>query len=220
MPANETARNDDTLKFIALATMLIDHMGYLLFPQHFYLRMIGRLSFPIFAYLIAKGAVRTQHPGAYARRLLAFGLISQIPYNLVRHQLWWSFTEPNIFFTLLAGLLMIYSLKHDHWAVKLMSLVPVLLVQPLNLSYSYYGLLLILIFFLFDKQPLLMCAAFGLATFQYSVQFSNNYQVYALPVLAIILFLPPLGIHVPKWVGYWFYPLHLLALFGVYILWF
>ena len=213
-------KHDDTLKFIALTTMLIDHIGYLLFPQFFILRIIGRLSFPIFTYLIANGAKRTSNRTAYALRLLAVGIVSQIPYNLFSHNLWWSFTEPNIFFTLLAGLLMIYCLQSDDWVVKLLSVSVLFTVVPLNLSYSYYGLLLILVFFLFDNNPWMTAAGFGLASFQYYVQFSNYYQMYAIPVLAILFWMPRLGIHIPKWLGYAFYPVHLTILFGIYYIWF
>ncbi len=213
-------KSDDTLKFIALLTMLIDHIGYLLFPQHFILRVIGRLSFPIFAYLLARGARRTSNPKRYAFRLFTFALISQIPYNLFTNNSWYSLLDPNIFFTLLAGLLMLLCLRHEHWGVKMISVLIAFCVVPLNLSYSYYGLLLILTFYMFDKKPLMIIVSFLLATCQYYIQFSNPYQFYALPVLLIIFYLPPLGIRVPKWLGYGFYPTHLLILFAIYRLWF
>ena len=51
------------LKLIAVVTMFIDHMGYTLFPGVLWLRCIGRLAFPIFAFQSAEGAVRTKHFG-------------------------------------------------------------------------------------------------------------------------------------------------------------
>ena len=68
------------LKFIALVVMLIDHIGAKLLPQFFILRIIGRLSFPIFAYLVAVGAKRTRDLDIYISRMLIFALISQIPF--------------------------------------------------------------------------------------------------------------------------------------------
>ena len=68
------------LKFIALVVMLIDHIGAKLLPQFFILRIIGRLSFPSFAYLVAVGAKRTRDLDIYISRMLIFALISQIPF--------------------------------------------------------------------------------------------------------------------------------------------
>lgn len=68
------------LKFIALIVMLIDHVGAKLLPQFFILRIIGRLSFPIFAYLVALGAKRTRDLDVYISRILIFALVSQIPF--------------------------------------------------------------------------------------------------------------------------------------------
>ncbi len=213
-------KRDDTLKLIALTTMLIDHMGYLLFPQYFILRIIGRISFPIFAYLIAQGVNRTSDPLSYALRLLSLGLISQVPYNLFTHHPLLSFNAPNIFFTLFAGLLMLLCLKHESIAVKPFSLLLLLIAAPLNLSYSYYGMLLILVFYLFEAKPLRLAGGMFFASLQYYVQFNHSSQFYALAVLPLILWPPKLGIRVHKWVGYLFYPVHLLLLFAVYFFWF
>lgn len=68
------------LKFIALIVMLIDHVGAKLLPQFFILRIIGRLSFPIFAYMVAVGAKRTRDLDIYISRMVIFSLISQIPF--------------------------------------------------------------------------------------------------------------------------------------------
>ena len=43
------------LKLLAMAAMLVDHMGYLLFPTAMWMRYVGRLAFPIFAFQIAEG---------------------------------------------------------------------------------------------------------------------------------------------------------------------
>lgn len=220
MSNQTTVKHDDTLKFIALATMLIDHIGYLLFPQYIVLRLIGRVSFPIFTYLIAKGAKRTTNPMGYALRLLAFGFISQLPYNLFTNHPLWSISNPNIFFTLFAGLLMLLCFKQESVPVKLLGLLVIPLAGPLNLSYSYYGLLLILVFYLFDEKPLFICGGFALASLQYYAQFSSIYQLFAIMVLPIIYFMPPLGIRINKWVGYLFYPVHVLLLVGIYRFWF
>ena len=60
-----------TLKCIAMACMLVDHTGAVLFPQYIQLRMIGRLSFPIYCFLLVEGAVHTKNIRRYEIRLLA-----------------------------------------------------------------------------------------------------------------------------------------------------
>src|SRR5690242_15645907 len=96
------------LKLIAFGTMLIDHIGVTLNAIYRYniagfemmnvtsdaydsFRVVGRLSFPIFAFLIAEGCAHTHDLKAYRKRLFFFGLLSQLPYqafgNLARGQL-------------------------------------------------------------------------------------------------------------------------------------
>ena len=81
------------LKLIACICMLIDHIGYLFFPQYEFLRVIGRIAFPIFSYLITEGYTHTSSIRKYSLRLLIFALISQIPYMLV-----FNTSNLNIFF--------------------------------------------------------------------------------------------------------------------------
>lgn len=220
MSQDISAKRDDTLKLIAIVTMLIDHIGYLLYPQYFFLRIIGRLSFPIFAYLIATGARRTHSPSRYAFRLLLFGLISQVPYNLFTQNLYLSFQDPNIFFTLLAGLLLIYCFREKSLQNLLFSLVILLSVGWLNLSYGYYGILLILLFYTFDGKPLQLTLAAVLATLVNYLEAGHLHQTYALVSLPIIFKNPTFGVKIPKWLGYGFYPVHLLMLFGIYFFWY
>ena len=67
--------NGTMLKWIAIVTMVIDHVGAILFPQNEILRIIGRLAFPIFAFLLVEGYVHTGNVKKYMGRLLIFALI-------------------------------------------------------------------------------------------------------------------------------------------------
>ena len=75
--------SSDTLKLIALVSMTIDHIGYLLLPEYFSLRVIGRLAFPIFAYYVAVGVEHTRDVYKYMYRVMVFACITQILFYLV-----------------------------------------------------------------------------------------------------------------------------------------
>ncbi len=70
--------NGNALKLIAAASMLIDHIGYLLLPEVLVLRIIGRIAFPIFAYMIAEGCKYTRHKLRYFLTVFTIGILCQI----------------------------------------------------------------------------------------------------------------------------------------------
>jgi hypothetical protein len=74
------------LKVIALASMIVDHTGIIFFPGVLWLRVIGRMAFPIFAYLAAEGGRHTRGPVKYVFRLGVFAVISQIPFYMAFHR--------------------------------------------------------------------------------------------------------------------------------------
>lgn len=76
------------LKLIALCSMLIDHIGFFLYPRFapysftHVLRVIGRMAFPVYAFLIVNGYDKTRDVKRYLTRLCSFAVISQIPFVL------------------------------------------------------------------------------------------------------------------------------------------
>ena len=91
------------LKLLAVVTMLIDHMGFTLFPHAVWMRAVGRLAFPIFCFLIAEGCAHTHDKKRYAGRLLLFAVLSELPFNLMCSGQWISWNYQNVLWTLLIG---------------------------------------------------------------------------------------------------------------------
>ena len=97
------------LKIIAVITMIIDHAGAFLFPQAKILRIIGRISFPIFAFLICEGYEHTKDVKKYMLRLLLFAVISEPFFDLAMSGTIFSLNNgQNVIFTLLIGVVTIY----------------------------------------------------------------------------------------------------------------
>src|SRR5205085_4973530 len=92
------------IKLIAIIAMVIDHIGLFFFPHILLLRIIGRLAFPLFAWLIANGAHHSKNPTKYLTRLFLFALLAQIPFILINRLIDPSFWELNVLFTLFLGL--------------------------------------------------------------------------------------------------------------------
>lgn len=153
------------LKVIACLLMLIDHLGAALFPRITILRVIGRLSFPIFAYLIAIGYSKTNSFSKYLNRLLIFGLISQIPFSLafggdinihsfsdfLGFIMGTPYPHLNIFFTLTIGLIAIHI-----WNQEESKLAKIIIVVTLGMAseafhtdYGIYGVAMMLGFYIF-----------------------------------------------------------------------
>ena len=101
------------LKLLAAASMLIDHMGFTLFPFAQWMRCVGRLAFPIFCFLIAEGCAHTRDKKRYAVRLLLFALLSELPFNLMCTGQWFSLQYQNVLWTLLLGALVCWAMD---WA--------------------------------------------------------------------------------------------------------
>jgi hypothetical protein len=172
-----THRND-TLKLLAFLTMLIDHIGYMFFPNEMIFRIIGRLAFPIFAYQIAVGYSRTSNLKKYVLRLSLFALITQIPYSFFNPDLKFNPIHLNVLFTFITsiGLLCVYdrgilnlknfiedkNYKHLLYGMFLLALAVIIIILPEVISfivkgfYLEYGLLaltLVLLFHIFKEKP-------------------------------------------------------------------
>ncbi len=208
--------------------MLIDHIGWFLFPQTIVFRTIGRLSFPLFAFLIAEGSVQTKNINSYLNRLIIFGLISQIPYSLIFYLKGENPFSLNIFFTLSAGLFLIKLIQNKKYVLFGGSFILLAILDSIiHYDYGVYGLLIILSSYLFIKKPIWGSLALFITTFLESViiptgEFNISHISFANQIFAIFAILPILfykgaqGRKISKWYFYFFYPVHLILLALIY----
>ena len=122
------------LKVIALLTMTIDHIGYLL-PYStvaVVFRYIGRLALPLFCFMIAEGAIHTKNFNKYAFRLgimasaISLAIIGSTYIPFFANNGFSMRDEGNIFIDLLLGALAIYLLRQKKWYIKALAVLPVL----------------------------------------------------------------------------------------------
>lgn len=139
------------IKIIALCAMLLDHIGLFFFPDIFWLRAVGRLSFPLFAWLIANGAFYTKNTFLYAKRLLLLALISQLPFFYTNRLINPSFEGINVVFTLFLGFVVISIIRKtsNTFIVLLAVCGSALFAQLLRFDYGALGILSIVAFYLF-----------------------------------------------------------------------
>jgi hypothetical protein len=233
-------RDTNLLKLIAITTMLIDHLGFRIFPGVIEMRIIGRLAFPIFAYCIAVGCVYTRNIGKYVLRIIIMAVLVQPLYALAMRNNktidflfenikngYWLFTyfyfdaeNVNIFFSLAMGILMIWSLKEKNFIAAATVALSIFLIQA-RLDYGWQGIAMMLLFYLFIEVPVAAIASVGVLMIymgapafftRWTFQF-HSIQLYALAALPLIFLRMNTGIKIPKYAFYAFYPAHLLLIY-------
>lgn len=145
--------SQEGLKIIACVTMLVDHIGAVLVPS-MALRLIGRLSFPIFCFLLAEGTHYTRNRKAYGRRLLLGMILAEIPFDLLFFgRITWE--HQSVMVTLLLGFL--YTVAMSSFSAmghRLMLLVPfAFLGELLYCDYGGWGVAMIGLFVITRDVP-------------------------------------------------------------------
>ena len=142
----------ELLKLIACITMLIDHIGASRFPDLLWIRVIGRIAFPIYCFLLAEGMRHTHDPLKYLLRLFIGIFLAELPFDfLFFGGLTWAHQSVMVTLTL-GGFMLLCMDKVSHKALKLLLIIPFALVAEVFLcDYGGYGILLIAIFALTEK---------------------------------------------------------------------
>ena len=212
----------NALKIIAAVCMLLDHIGVLLLPRVTILRIIGRLAFPIYCFLMAEGLARSRNLKKYGIRLAIGAALSEIPFDLlfyggvtIYHQ--------SVMVTLLLGYFMYL------WMGKMPKnpLIPAvfcaLAAEILGTDYGAMGVAMIALFVLTRGSDNRLLQFWGVAVLCWMMG-GAGWQVGSLFVPVQIFgtaAMVPIGLYngqkstasrAVQWGFYLFYPVHLAAL--------
>jgi hypothetical protein len=215
----------ELLKWIAIITMTSDHVGRILYPEFTVLHFIGRLSFPLFAYLLILGMETTRNIRNYFIRLFVFAFISQVPFFLAIG--YGPFDSLNIFFILSSGLLFIYFFKKGSMLV----VVPMLASLVLPFDYGIYGIAVIGCMYILKKNIKFGVASLVLLNALFLVPW--NSQFLSIAAIPLILLHKNGSLTttketdeeytIPAWRKYFFYvyyPLHLTLIYIIKLYYF
>lgn len=223
-----------TLKILALITMFFDHFA-MLFCQndetiYTIFRSVGRISFPLFAFVLTEGFFYTKNRADYVTRLGIFALISEVPYDMM-YGSFFRMESQNILFTLLIGFLLIWGLETvfsfrikyphalcKHFEISVLNVTTGLLIiiishaaaYCLHTPYSYAGVMLIMCFYVFRQHHFGRAFSnllFNFGMFGFTIQWWG-----AVSILPIALYNDKAGKRKWKYFFYWFYPVHITIL--------
>lgn len=190
--------------------MLCDHIGHALFPQYIILRLIGRISFPIFAYVLVEGFFYTRDIKKFLLRLGLLAVLSEIPFDMMASQKFVDFGHQNVFFTLFLSVLAMYFMSktiNPIWQLGIAGL-SMFFANLVHSDYRYIGVLLVLWFYYWRNNVWLKYFGFILIC----MFFFNKIGIFM--ALAFIPIYFHSGKQGPKckWLFYIFYPAHLLVI--------
>ncbi len=215
----------NALKLIAAASMLCDHAGLMLFPQFPILRIIGRLAYPIFAFMIAEGCKYTRNRAKYFGMVFGLGVVCQTAYYIFARD-----TYLSILITFSLSILTIYSLQNlkakKNALSGLVFLSTVAGVWVLNrifsIDYGFWGCMVPLFAAAFqntkrDSLPVhITMLGIGLLLLSADLGGIQYCALLALPLL--FCYNGKRGSWNLKYFFYIFYPLHLVLLEGLAML--
>lgn len=208
------------LKIFAMLFMVVDHIGAIIYPELMWIRILGRVSFPIFAFFVAEGYVHTRNPLKYMLRMAVFAVITEPIFDYaffgrlnMEHQ--------NVMFTFLLALAGLYfkdkieNVKCDTFKEMYKNIAGYIVVLAFSLiseysstDYGCYGVMLVYIYYILHNSFLnkhilssVLQIFGGTGIQQYSV----------VSTIPLMMYNGKRGIGM-KYLFYAFYPVHLLVL--------
>lgn len=237
--------NVNGLKFLAAVLMVIDHVGFMFFPNQLLFRYVGRLSMPLFAFAISEGCRYTKNKTRHFLLIFCLAVICQVVYYF--------FDNGSLYMCILVtfsvSILVIYAMQffkkslfeNASIAKKLFagglflgSIVGAFLLNRiLTIDYGFWGCMTPVFASIFDfhripapdkvkkldilpLRALCLFLALALVAIDFLPSTLAFYALGALPLL--LLYNGEKGKWSTKYFFYLFYPLHLVLLEGIYIL--
>ncbi|OOM10392.1 TraX family protein [Clostridium saccharobutylicum] len=170
--------NSSQLKILAIISMVLDHVSWILLPNIEIFHFIGKIAFPIFCFMIAEGYIKTRNKKKYLLRLLGIAVLSEIPFIMTFRLVFGpSWIALDTIFDLVLGLIAIWSYDSCKFKGKF---IIILILGALALLFQidgdFFGVLVIYIFY------------------KYHDNFKKQAKYYTLVSLIEILILPIYGI--------------------------
>lgn len=219
-----------TLKIIAMVSMVFDHVGDMFFPEMAWMRMVGRLAMPIFAFCITEGYIHTRDKKKYLLRMGIFALISEVPFDLAFDGKI-GFSHQNIMLSFFISIvaLMLFDLirgakietkgRYSVWRTILGILVVIVMAVIAMLAkadYTMFAVGSVFLFYVFkDVNPFVRPIP-GVA-FLAVTRTMGYYCIMGLSIIPLLLYNGKKGKGL-KWLFYVFYPGHLLLLYVIKLL--
>lgn len=227
------------LHILGMGLMLCDHLWGTIIPGNDWLTCLGRLAFPIFAFMIVEGYFHTKNLKKYLLRLLIAAIVSELPFNLALGSRLFYPIHQNVLWTFLIGILLIHCNERARASGSLLrrlltAAVTVLLGTILGLvtfvDYHHAGVLTVLVFYFcrgrkwwhflaqliclwYINVEILSGIGYEVALFGHTF-FLVRQSLALLALVPIWLYRGRQGHHSRafQYVCYAFYPLHLLIL--------
>lgn len=221
--------SNNALKIIAMVTMVCDHVGVALFPGILWLRVLGRLAFPIYAFMIAEGCRHTRSMPRYFGTMAILAAICQAVYFLAMGSLYMC-----ILVTFSLSILLIWLLKkaeeakHQGWylcffagvlcALFICELLPRMIPQTdFYVDYGFIGVMIpVCVYLAKDRQSQIITALLTLVILSATSGATQWWCLLAVPLL--LLYNGQRGKWNLKWFFYLFYPVHLVVIQGIAVL--
>ena len=240
LPRTGGNENKDFVKILAVVFMIIDHIGAAFFSGVYELRILGRIAFPLFAWGMVTGAVYTRNIWKYALRVLIVGIVSQPCYKYSMNHGWDELNVFATLLLGLLGIAAIRENRFGsrYWGPVLAVVVSCIF----KMDYGFQGVLFILLLYgarqnraSIAAMMTAYCLYWGFGTLSLKTVlglpviqqvsflpqgrklFAHIAQIQFWAILALPVMLLPMrssgkGFHLPKWLGYAFYPGHLAVI--------
>jgi hypothetical protein len=228
------------LKWIAVITMTIDHIGLCFMgttPYYSYFRIVGRMAFPIYCFLLVQGFYHTRNVNKYMLRLLLFALISEVPFDLMISGRWIDFSSQNVYFTLLLGLISLRicsacAQKNKEWLGFVSLLAVSVIAYIMRTDYYVWGILIIFIFYFVENESAPyevknnpqtentqrgnLCSIEAVVLQILVFLMMGGRQIYAaFSLIPIMMYKGTKGKASVKYFFYAYYPIHMLILYAI-----